>query len=272
MSSGAEPPSKRLQILVTGAAGAVGHCVTSALSTRGHHVVGYDKRPVRLAGEHVVGDLADVNALCEAAVGCDVVVHLAGAPERHDFTRELVPNNVVGTHNVLEAARLANVSRVVYASSIRVVGGLDWEEGTIGLQDGIVPADHYGASKASGEILCEMYARRFGISVVSVRLGWFVRNGEEAAQLPTLTVGPRIYLSHRDTRDFFQLAVAQEPAGYSTVFLTSKNGGDSAFDLEPARRHCGFIPQDAFPEGSEWSDEFDFSSPLVAPSLLPGER
>lgn len=260
---------ERLRVLVTGAAGALGHCITSALLQRGHEAIGFDRNHCRLPGAHIIGDIRDVEALCEASRGCDAVVHVAAVPERHKFAQELVPNNIVGTHNVLEAARVMQVRRVVYSSSVRVVGGLDWETGVIGLDAGFVPGDHYGVSKATSEVLGEMYARRFGLAVVAARLGWFVRNLEEADTLSTLALGPRIYLSHRDAEDFFVRAVEVEHSGYAAVFVTSKNADDSAFDLAPARRRFGFVPRDTFPEGSSWSSDEPFASPQLAPSLLP---
>lgn len=63
--------------------------------------------------------------LYEAAEGIDILVHLAAVPDRDDFNQELVPNNIFGTHNVFEVARLRSIRRVVYASRCRVVGGLD---------------------------------------------------------------------------------------------------------------------------------------------------
>lgn len=263
---------ERRRVLVTGAAGALGHCITSALLRRGHDAIGFDRNHCRLPGAHLVGDIRDVGALCEAARGCDAIVHVAAVPERHEFAQELVPNNIVGTHNVLEAARLMQVGRIVYSSSVRVVGGLDWETGVIGLDAGFAPGDHYGVTKVTSEVLGEMYARRFGLAVVAARLGWFVRNLEEADMLPTLAVGPRIYLSHRDAEEFFVRAVEVEHRGYAAVFVTSKNADDSAFDLAPARQRFGYVPRDTFPEGSSWSSEEPFPSPEVAPSLLPARE
>jgi uronate dehydrogenase len=222
-----------------------------------------------LPGNHIRADLSDTAALCDAARGVHSIIHVAGVPERERFAEALVPGNIIGTHNVLEAARLAGVHRVVYASSVRVVGGLNWESGTIGLEAGYAPADHYGVSKATCELLGEMYARRFGMSVIAARLGWFVRNREEAEKLTTLELGPRIYLSQRDAVAFFECALECSLEGFAAVFVTSRNAGDSAFDLAPARKVCGYDPTDTFPEGSSWNDDVTFPSPLQVPSLLP---
>lgn len=257
------------KILVTGSAGALGHHVALALRERGHEVRGFDKRPQRMAGDHRIGSLLDVEVLRAAAKGMDAIVHTAAVPDRQAFADALVPNNIIGTHNVFEIARLEGLRRVINTSSVRVVGGLDWKQGRIGLEAGFVPGDHYGVTKVAGEVLAEMYARRFGLSVISVRLGWFVRNRQEAALLPTIPEGQRIYVSQTDAQNFYVRAIEQPDVTYAAVFVTSHNRGDSAFDLEPARRLVGFEPRNSYPEGSVWSESEDFPSPDIGPSLWP---
>ena len=186
---------------------------------------GFDLRPATHPGEHRIGDVRDVRALRAAAEGMDTVVHLAGVPERENFAERLVPVNIVGTHNVLEVTRMLGIRKFVYASSCRVVGGLDWEQERIGLQVGLCPGDHYGISKATGELLAGMYASRFGVSVVCARLGWFVRNQQEAAWMEKVPIGLRIYLSHDDAAQFFTMAVEATGVTAATVFVTSYNSG-----------------------------------------------
>lgn len=258
------------RILLTGASGAVGHAVTRGLRERGHYVRGYDLSPATLPGEHCVADLANHEALQAAASDVDTIIHLAGVPDRDNFAEQLVPNNIVGTHRVLEVARLHRVRRVIYGSSCRVVGGLDWQQEKISLGAGLVPGDHYGVSKATGEILGRMYADRLGISVICARLGWFVRNTEEASRVEAVLSGTRIYLSHDDAMQFFARAVVAEDIAFATLFVASKNGDKGLFDLEPTRALLGFEPKDTWPEGSSWSGEPFFRSPRYAPSLIPG--
>lgn len=257
------------RILVTGASGALGHTVACGLREHGYSVCGFDRVPGRHGNEHRVGDLLDVEAVKAAARGADAVIHLAAVADRQRFAAEIVPHNIVGTHHVLEASRLARVRRFVYASSCRVVGGLDWAGAAIGLDAGFVPGDHYGVSKATGELLTDMYARRFGMQVVCARLGWFPRNVEEAEKLPSVSFGRRIYLSHADALRFFVRSLETPELSQATVFVVSKNDGDPAFDLEPARRLLGYEPEDSFPHGCRFSEEIRFASPEFAPSLLP---
>jgi len=247
----------------------VGYQVAAALRAAGHAVKGLDQDGSKLLPGDFQASLLDLPALRTAALGVDTIVHLAAVPDRDNFAQQLVPNNIVGTQHMLEVARLCSVHRFIYGSSCRVVGGLDWQQEKITVEDGMVPGDHYGVSKATGEILARMYSDRFGMSVICARLGWFVRNLEEAARVESVPAGTRIYLSHEDAVDFFERAVRVETEGFRVVFVASHNEGRCLFDLEPARELLGFVPRDSWPEGSEWSGDLHFASPRYADSLLP---
>lgn len=257
------------RILVTGAAGALGHSIVRTLRERGHAVRGFDRAQAKQPGDHVLGDLLDVDTLYQAAEAAEVIVHCAAVPDRDDFVNKLVPTNIVGTYNLFEVARMRGVARVVYLSSCRVLGALDWTQVTLDLSAGLAPGDHYGVTKATGELLGHVYAARHSISVLCARVGWFVRNRAEAEKMSTTMVGQRMYLSHRDAAQFFRLAVEVELPQFAAVFVTSKNAGRPLGDLGPARRILGYEPMDSWPEGSSWQDDLFFPSPSGGSSLLP---
>lgn len=234
---------------------------------------GFDCAEARDAGDasadHVVGDLEDVDALYAAAEGAEVIVHFGAVPDRDDFVNRLVPVNIVGTYNLFEVARMRAIPRVVYASSCRVLGALDWTTETLTLEAGFAPGDHYGLTKATGELLGQLYSHRFAISVLCARIGWFVRNQNEADKMSTSQVGQRMYLSHRDAAAFFELAVAAPLPPFSAVFVTSANAGNPIGDPGPAERLLGYRGRDTWPDGSSWRDDRWFSSPRGTSSLLP---
>ncbi|HEU5076051.1 MAG TPA: NAD(P)-dependent oxidoreductase [Polyangiaceae bacterium] len=265
-------PQRR--ILVTGASGALGDATVRSLREQGHLVRGFDCAGVRDASpaesaDHVVGNLEDVDALYAAAEGAEVIVHFGAVPDRDDFVRRLVPVNIVGTYNLFEVARMRAIPRVVYASSCRVLGALDWTTETLTLEAGFAPGDHYGLTKATGELLGQLYSHRFSITVLCARIGWFVRNRNEAARMSTSEVGQRMYLSHRDAAAFFELAVSLPLPRFSAVFVTSANAGRPLGDPEPAARVLGYRGRDTWPEGSSWQDDRWFPSPQGTSSLLP---
>src|SRR5262245_31984021 len=133
------------RILVTGSAGRIGRAVVAELVARTHRVTGFDIRPTPgLPPERsVVGTLTDAKALHTAATGGQPIIHLAATPDDARFPRgtppddgdnfvsELVPNNVVGPYQVMEAARSLGIPRVILASTGQVIDGH--------LRDGKIP-------------------------------------------------------------------------------------------------------------------------------------
>jgi dihydroflavonol-4-reductase len=117
-----------MHVLVTGATGFIGGHVVAELLRRGHHVralvrAATDPGDLPTLGAEVVrGDVLDRAAVQQAMTGCDGLVHLAAdfrlwVPDEQAMAR----TNVEGTHHVLEAARAAGVTRVVYTSTVAVL-------------------------------------------------------------------------------------------------------------------------------------------------------
>ncbi|MBM2576301.1 NAD-dependent epimerase/dehydratase family protein [Jannaschia sp. Os4] len=117
------------------------------------------------------GDIRDAAACRAACEGADVIVHLAAntgvAPSVADPMMDCL-TNVVGTLNMLEAARSGGVPRFVMASSGAPAG-----EVTPPIHEEMAPrpVSPYGASKLAGEGYCSAYARTFGIDTVALRFG-----------------------------------------------------------------------------------------------------
>jgi hypothetical protein len=72
-----------------------------------------------------------------------------------------------------------------------------------------------------------------------------------------------VYLSHRDAAQFFRRAVDAPSANYLQLFVSSRNGGASAFDLAAAKEAIGYEPIDTFPEGTSFEDWPEFASPRL---------
>jgi len=114
--------------LVTGATGHIGNVLTRELLERGEIVralvlPGEDLTPLNgLDVEIAEGDVLDPESLRQALHGVQDVYHLAGVisimPGKNDLLRRV---NVLGTQNVLQAARHANIRRLVYTSSIHAI-------------------------------------------------------------------------------------------------------------------------------------------------------
>jgi UDP-glucose 4-epimerase len=126
-----------------------------------------DAQGVRL----VVGDIRDFDVVVQCTQGIDCLVHLAantGVAPSVANPRADMENNVMGTFNVLEAARIHKVKRVVFASSGAPIGEI---EPPIHEELAPHPVSPYGASKLAGEGYCSAYFRTFGVETVALRFG-----------------------------------------------------------------------------------------------------
>jgi nucleoside-diphosphate-sugar epimerase len=176
--------------------------------------------------------------------GVDCVVHLAA--EAHDVPfDQLIGPNVRGLFRVLDAARRAGVRRVVLASSIQVVGRRQGEG--ILSTEASSPANHYALTKAWAEQMGSMYARCYGLGVISVRIAWMVRDVTEARRLHEAHLED-LYLSRRDVARFMALAVEAGELPFTVLYAASR-GGERHWDMEPARRLIGYEARDRFPDG-----------------------
>ena len=112
-----------MKILVTGAAGFIGVRLVQRLLRDGHTVVALVRTPrgelkLPRPGLTVVrGDMTDRASLDRACAGCDVVVHLANATAIPDWNVARAIN-VEGTRALLEAAKRAQVKRMVFTSTL----------------------------------------------------------------------------------------------------------------------------------------------------------
>ncbi|QXJ24645.1 NAD-dependent epimerase/dehydratase family protein [Actinomadura graeca] len=163
-------------VLVTGAAGFIGSHLVDRLLADGHEVVGVDDLS---SGSHVNPamelwemDVADpALAVRVAARPPEVVCHLAAQVSVRVSVADPLRDarvNVVGTANVLEAARAAGARKVVFASSCAVYGVPD----ALPVPPGAAlrPASPYAASKVSGEIYARMYRELHGLDFTTLTL------------------------------------------------------------------------------------------------------
>lgn len=184
------------RILITGAAGGIATLIRPLL--REHYRLRLsDRRPIEDATpdeEVVPADLVDMDAIRRAAAGMDGIVHLGGKAVESSW--EVVhAANIVGGYNLFEAARLEGVKRIVFASTNHVMGFYPRSE-TVGIDAPVRPDTRYGLSKAFGEGLGALYAYKYGIGVLSIRIGHLAPQPSDIRRL-SIWISPR---------DFVQLA------------------------------------------------------------------
>lgn len=224
-------------VVVTGAAGNIGSVVRGALRGEVGRLVLLDRVPLQAeAANEVVHtvDLRDAAAVEAALAGADAVLHLGGLPDEAPL-EHLLDANVLGTHHVLEAARRAAIPRVVLASSNRVTGFYPAAHCT-DPKEPVRPDGLYGVSKVAVETLGRLYADKFDVSVICLRIGSFEEAPTEPRHLAT-------WLSPRDAVGFCRAALtAPLSTRFATVYAVSAN--TRRYWELPAESELAYTPLD----------------------------
>lgn len=164
------------KILVTGGAGFIGSRVTSLLLDAGHQVVVLDnltkgyKDLVDKRAKLVIADILDEQYPKQATQGIDAVIHTAGlivVPESVKDPVKYAKNNVIGSANLLEQMRKANIKKIIFSSSACVYGSP--EKLPITEDAPVSPDNPYGATKASIETFLQTYNAVFGFDATILR-------------------------------------------------------------------------------------------------------
>lgn len=208
---------KNHRVFVTGAGGFIGSHLVEALVSSGAKVralVRYTSRgswghldqlspATRDSVEVVLGDVRDAQFVRTHVRGCDVLFHLAaliGIPYSYEAPDSYVDTNVRGTLNMLQAAREAEVGRVVITSTSEVYGTARYTP--IDEAHPLQAQSPYSASKIAADKLAQSYHLSFSLPVVTVR--------------PFNTYGPR-----QSARAVIPTIVTQVLAGAETLQLGS---------------------------------------------------
>ncbi|MGE0141748.1 MAG: NAD-dependent epimerase/dehydratase family protein [Planctomycetota bacterium] len=169
--------------LVTGGAGFIGSHLVECMLRDGYAVTVLDNfatgkasnldeaRAAAGGGDIrvVEGSVVDPGAVASAMEGCAGVVHLAALPSvvrSVEAPLESNENNVTGTVNVLDQARLRKI-KVVYAGSSSAYGDQDAPAKSEDLRE--MPLSPYAASKLAGELYCRSFAKVYDLPIVVTR-------------------------------------------------------------------------------------------------------
>lgn len=162
--------------IVTGGAGFIGSNLVDALIAQGDevHVIdnlsgGFESNvnPKAVLHKMDIRNLEDIKPIFS---GIDGVFHLAALPRvQYSIEHPVETNevNINGTQNILIAAQLAGVKRVVYSASSSAYG----DQATMPLVETILPApmSPYGMQKYVGEHICRIWSVIHGVETVSLR-------------------------------------------------------------------------------------------------------
>lgn len=254
-TSGRTSEGETLHILVTGIGGTIGRIVAQDLG-KDHDVYGIDIRPLELPSTSQA-DLTDHAAIAPLFKDAEVVIHLA-AERRHEPEigwDELMKPNVVATANVFDAAHAAGVRRVVFASSMHVMGGYEFDEPYKsivaarygGLDPDAIPLvtsdaptkpdSRYAASKVFGEALGRYYAEVEEMEVISVRLGAVHETDRPGFDTRSWVA----WLSNRDVDALFRACVEKSGIRHEIVYGASANRW-KVYDTPASWKVLGMTP------------------------------
>ena len=273
-----------MKVVVTGASGLLGRHVASALVDAGHEVTGVDTMPPpsTFGWSHVTADATDTGAMLQVVRDCAAVLHIAAIPRPTGrVAEEVFRVNASAAFNVVEAAVVNCVPRLVYASSMSILGYPFFERPVVpeylpfDSAHPAAPQDAYALSKWVGEEIVEAAVRRSGIAAVSLRMPWiqtaetFPRDVVARRERATLVARDLWgYIDARDAGSAFLAAVERPVSGHRRLFISAADtfmdvetdalvraaypnvrlnrplpGHETVFDLSEARDVLGWTPQ-----------------------------
>jgi uronate dehydrogenase len=245
-------------ILITGAKGTIGSMLRQSLRQPGRHLKLLDiAAQTPLAddedAELLVGSFLDHDVISHALEGTDAIIHMGGLSSSGYQWHEYLEINIDGTYDLLEAARVAGVPRMIYASSNHAVGFARASDYDV-VPDYLYPKPDtlYGVSKAASESLCSLYWDRYGIHSICLRIGSYRERPTDKRALLT-------WLSPADCTRLVEASLQVPSPGFRVVWGISNNTR-RVVSLEEGRA-IGYQPQD---------DAEVFASELL--SLTPKEE
>lgn len=232
------------RILITGATGGIGLLLAERLGDE-YEVIQHGRTPRTPEQEKVLrkADLDDYDQILPLMERVDTVVHLAGAASPESEWDSVLQANIIGTRNVLEAAREAGVRRVVFASSNHAMGMYDRHEQWPVYPHHLPSGDSlYGVSKIFGEALGRFYHESYGIDFIALRIGWMSEDpmDKDAELLHAM------WLSEDDAEQVFRRAIEAE-TGFGLYYAISDNP-NRRWDLTNTMLDLGYRPKDSWTE------------------------
>ncbi|WP_207456989.1 NAD-dependent epimerase/dehydratase family protein [Herbiconiux sp. SYSU D00978] len=228
-----------MRIAVTGASGKLGRVVVSHLHGKGHEVFAIDRVPAALGVPSTVAELTDFGQVLAALTGVhdrwgavEAVVHLGAIPAPGLTTNaHLFANNVVSTHNVFEAARVAGIKKVIWASSETLLG-LPFETPPpylpVDEEYTVRPETSYSLGKAVDEELARHFTRwdpelsliglRFSNVMVPADYADFDSWQDDPARRSWNLWG---YIDARDGAEALHLALESDITGFETFIIAA---------------------------------------------------
>jgi NAD+ dependent glucose-6-phosphate dehydrogenase len=231
-------------VLITGACGNIGRKLRAAWEDV-YDLILLDSNP----GEDDDVFQADLSIFDEEWIthfhGVDTVVHLAANSNEMCSLDELIEPNLDAMANVFNAAALAGVDRIVFASSNHVMGDYKHlDDDPIAVDLPPRPGNAYGMLKLIGERLGQSLALAFDLTFIALRIG-SVQEGRNRPETLPDDWSKKMWLSNHDLVQLFDAAVEAEIEDRSFLVVNgvSRNHG-TRWDLTDAAEILGYLPAD----------------------------
>ena len=244
-------------IAITGATGNVGRQAIEAVGDENCRLFSHSEHEDI---DTETFDIADHDAFVDALDGVDVLIHLAANPSPRADWEAVRGANVDGVYNAFEAAVRNDLERVVFASSNHAVNGdtivgpnrvetTDGDPDIVRPDGASSPDSYYGVSKVFGEAMGKYYARRYGLEVVSLRVGWLLSADElQAVCAERDGAGERyaraMWLSEGDCRRALEASVNASLSRPAVTAHGISNNSDRFLSLAETMHELEYRPRD----------------------------
>ncbi len=234
------------KVLFLGATGRIGESLLEELEKYEKDyeiIIGVHKTPSTFPNQIKI-NLSDIEQLKEAMKDFEIVVNLAANSNKEASFQEILEPNIVGAYNVFEAARQTNCERVIFASSVHTVKGYPLGS-EIKHSDATKPINFYGASKVFGESLCNIYASKYNLSCLAIRIGAYISNSEKEKAREEKT-NLDYAISQKDLAQLIHKCITAPETIKFAIFGGSSNNKQKFLDISYAKELIGYEPVDDF--------------------------
>ena len=205
------------KVLVTGASGHLGGMLFNSLAAIGYtNLIGTDLKRKNIVKnkKFIISNLKNFKATLKMTKNIHAIVHFGAIPIE-DTQQNILHNNIIGTYNLFEAARINKVKRIIFASSNHAIG---FHRRTTRLNELAPqrPDSHYGLSKVFGENLSRLYADKFNIKSMCIRIGSCLKEPEDRRHVST-------WISYRDLTQLVNIGIKHKSIHHEIVYGASKN-------------------------------------------------